>query len=168
MGDDTRPASAAAVVAEPPPGYRPCVGICLIDGRGRIFVARRTDTPEAWQMPQGGIDAGEAAEAAAWRELHEETGVRSAEPVTALDGWVLYDLPPDLQGKLWGGKWRGQAQRWFCLRFTGAETEIDLEHHAPEFDAWRWATRDEVLADIVPFKRAVYARVLGSFEEHLA
>lgn len=160
--------TAPSGVDPPPDGYRPCVGICLIDRQGRIFVARRSDTPDAWQMPQGGIDPGEAPAAAAARELYEETGVTSAVPVAALDGWVLYDLPPELRGKVWGGKWHGQAQRWFCLRFTGAESEIDLEHHAPEFDAWRWATRGEVLAHIVPFKRAVYRRVLDAFSAHLA
>lgn len=152
----------------PPDGYRPCVGICLIDGQGRIFVARRSDTPDAWQMPQGGIDPGEAPAVAAARELHEETGVTSAVPVAALGDWVLYDLPPELRGKVWGGKWRGQAQRWFCLRFTGDESEIDLDHHDAEFDAWRWATRSEVLAHIVPFKRTVYRRVLDAFSAHLA
>lgn len=152
----------------PPEGYRPCVGICLIDRSGRIFVARRSDTPDAWQMPQGGIDPGEAPATAALRELHEETGVTSAAPVDALPDWVLYDLPPDLRGRIWGGKWRGQAQRWFCLRFTGEESEIDLAHHAPEFDAWRWSTRSEVLAGIVPFKRAVYQHVLDAFAPHLA
>jgi len=146
--------------------YRPCVGICLIDPRGRIFVGRRRDTPEAWQMPQGGIDPGEAPVDAALRELVEETGTDRAEVIDELAGWLAYDLPADLRGRVMGGKWRGQAQKWFAMRFTGRDADIDLEAHHAEFDAWRWADPDSVRADIVVFKRAIYDRVLDAFAPH--
>ena len=143
--------------------YRPCVGIVLIDPRRRIFVARRSDTPDAWQMPQGGIDKGESPREAAFRELKEETGTDSAEFLAETRDWLRYDLPPDLRGKVWKGRYRGQEQKWFALRFTGRDDEIDLDAHAREFDAWRWSPPDEVLAHIVGFKREVYRAVLAEF-----
>jgi putative (di)nucleoside polyphosphate hydrolase len=139
------------------------VGIVLLNRDGCIFVARRSDTPEAWQMPQGGIDPGEAPEQAARRELAEETGVRSVRTLAETPDWLRYDLPDRLLGKVWGGRYRGQEQKWFAMAFTGDEAEIDLDAHHREFDAWRWSPPGEVLANIVPFKRDVYARVLEDF-----
>lgn len=140
--------------------YRPCVGVMLFDERGRVFVGRRIDTPDAWQMPQGGIDEGESPEAAALRELEEEIGTAKAavEGVTA--DWLTYDLPDHLVGKVWGGRWRGQRQKWFACRFLGDDGDIRLETRHPEFDAWRWVQLDELTALIVPFKRAIYAAVV--------
>jgi len=144
--------------------YRPCVGVVLINRDGRIFVARRRDTPDGWQMPQGGIDEGEEPRAAALRELKEETGTDNAEIVGELEGWLRYDLPDDLIGKVWGGRYRGQKQKWFALRFLGEDREIDLEAAVDdEFEEWRWAKAEEVLKAIVPFKRDVYRQVIAGF-----
>ncbi len=150
-----------------PEAYRPCVGIALTDGAGRLLVARRCDTPDAWQMPQGGIDAGEAPVDAALREMAEELGTAAAEPLAELAEWLTYDLPADLAGRVWKGRYRGQAQKWVLLRFTGRDGDIDLDTATPEFDAWRWATPDEVLAAIIPFKRSVYQAVLEGFRPYL-
>ena len=147
--------------------YRPCVGIMLIGRDKRIFTARRTETANAWQMPQGGIDPGEQPLAAAQRELAEETGVTSIDVWGETADWLTYDLPSPLQGKVWGGRYRGQTQKWFAFGFTGTDDEIDLEGHHGEFDAWRWATPEQVLADIVPFKRDVYRAVLDAFWPYL-
>ncbi|MEQ8815263.1 MAG: RNA pyrophosphohydrolase [Thalassobaculum sp.] len=140
--------------------YRPCVGIMLFDARGRVFVGRRIDTPDAWQMPQGGIDDGEAPEAAALRELEEEIGTAAAVIEAGTAGWLTYDLPGHLVGKLWGGRWRGQRQKWFACRFTGTDQDIRLDTAHPEFDAWRWVGIDELTSLIVPFKKAIYAAVI--------
>ena len=151
--------------------YRPCVGVVLIDRRGMIFAGRRKDTDApAWQMPQGGIDKGEEPEAAALRELGEETGVAPdrVEVIGRTPDWVTYDLPPELLGKVWGGKYRGQKQLWFLMRFLGEDAEIDIETEHPEFREWRWVTAEEMLAAIVPFKRAVYAEVVAAFRDRLA
>jgi len=151
--------------------YRPCVGVVLIDRRGMIFAGRRKDTDApAWQMPQGGIDKGEDPEAAALRELQEEAGVRPdrVEVMGRTPDWVTYDLPPELLGKVWGGKYRGQKQLWFLLRFLGEDAEIDIATEHPEFRDWRWVTADEMLEAIVPFKRAVYAEVVAAFRDRLA
>jgi putative (di)nucleoside polyphosphate hydrolase len=151
--------------------YRPCVGVMLIDGRGLVFAGRRIDgPPEAWQMPQGGIDAGERPRAAALRELGEETGLRPAkvEPVARMPGWVTYDLPGDLVGRVWGGRFRGQKQKWFLYRLTGTDADIDVATPHPEFAEWRWMRADDLLAAIVPFKRAVYEEVVAAFRPHLA
>ncbi len=151
--------------------YRPCVGICLINSAGLIFAGQRKDsTSGAWQMPQGGIDEGEKPRAAALRELWEETGI-SAEMVEVLDkteDWVTYDLPPDLLGKVWGGKYRGQRQKWFLMRYLGADAAVNIGTDHPEFSAWKWIGADEMLAGIVPFKRDVYAQVIAAFRGHLA
>jgi putative (di)nucleoside polyphosphate hydrolase len=149
--------------------YRACVGVVLADAQGRIFTGERIDTPGAWQMPQGGIDDGETPEIAAFRELEEETGVPQAcaQIEAEHDGWITYDLPDHLIGKLWKGRYRGQQQRWFLLRFQGDDTDIQIEQPHPEFAKWRWSTPDEVIENIVPFKRDVYETVIQSFRSKL-
>ena len=149
--------------------YRPCVGVVLANKDGLIFTGERIDTPGAWQMPQGGIDNGETPEAAALRELEEETGL-PAHRVTVVaqtQDWVYYDLPDHLVGKVWKGRYRGQKQHWFLLRFQGVDTDIDITKHDHEFARWRWATADQVLSDIVPFKHKVYDQVIAEFRDKL-
>lgn len=153
--------------------YRPCVGVMLLNGDGQIWLGRRIDQnkddPEGdgkwWQMPQGGIDDGEDPRQAAFRELTEETGVKSAELIGEIDDWLNYDLPDHLVGKAWKGRYRGQKQRWFAFRFTGNESEIDISGtgHKAEFDAWKWADIDELPDLIVSFKREVYMQVINRF-----
>ena len=161
--------------------YRPCVGMVLINRSGLVFVGRRrTDGGTAaregyaWQMPQGGIDPGEAPAAAALRELHEETNVREAsvEILAEAPDWYRYDLPSYVAGRAWRGRYRGQAQRWFALRFLGRDDEIDVHRpaggtHRPEFDDWRWEPLANLPTLIVPFKRPVYEQVVAAFA-HLA
>ncbi len=151
--------------------YRANVGVVLINGDGRIFAGRRIDSDSpAWQMPQGGIDDGEKPRKAALRELREETGVSKdlVEFVAKTPDWLTYDLPPELLGKVWGGKYRGQRQKWFLFRFLGRDDQIDIATDHPEFDQWRWIGADELLDSIVPFKRAVYEQVIRAFRAHLA
>jgi putative (di)nucleoside polyphosphate hydrolase len=151
--------------------YRPSAGVMLLNAGGLIWIGHRCgdlarrETLKRWQMPQGGIDKGEDPEAAARRELYEETGIRSVEILGQSKGWIYYDLAPEDLGIALGGKYRGQRQRWFAMRFTGDEQEIDLlaHGHKPEFDDWRWATAGEVLDLIVDFKRPVYEAVLAEF-----
>lgn len=151
--------------------YRPCVGVVLIDARGMVFAGQRLDSPSpAWQMPQGGIDEGEKPREAAYRELLEETGVTrdKVEFVGKVHGWVTYDLPPELLGRVWGGKYRGQKQKWFLFRFKGQDSDIKIGSDHPEFSSWRWILADEMVESIVPFKRPVYEAVIRSFRAYLA
>lgn len=144
------------------------VGAVLMNGDGRIFVAKRIDTPgEAWQMPQGGIDEGEDPEDAVMRELEEETGTALARIVDQTEDWLTYDLPPELRGTLWSGRYRGQKQKWFLLYFTGTDSDIDI--HAddhPEFSEWKWADVEDLPDLIVPFKQAMYKKIVGRFRHH--
>ena len=150
--------------------YRPNVGAVLFNPDGLIFVARRADLPNAegapggWQLPQGGVDEDEDPAVAVLRELEEEIGTARAEILAEHPDWMTYDLPPELIGKALGGKWRGQRQKWFALRFTGADSDIrlDLDPH-PEFDAWRWAPLADLPAMAVAFKRAIYERLATDF-----
>jgi len=150
--------------------YRPCAGVMLMNRSGQVFVGQRIDTTvEAWQMPQGGIDDGEDAETAAIRELGEETGVQpdKVELVAVAPGEFFYDLPEDLIGKVWKGKWRGQRQRWFLYRFLGEDSDIDIVTEHQEFRAWRWVAPADLPEIIVPFKKALYQDVLTAFAPHL-
>lgn len=150
--------------------YRPCVGIVLANKTGAIFVGQRNDNfKDAWQMPQGGIDAGEDARQAALRELWEETGVTAdlVEFVAETPDWLTYELPDELLGKIWKGKYRGQKQIWFLLRFTGRDDQINIATEHPEFSAWQWMKAADVVDNIVPFKRDVYAKVIDLFSDKL-
>lgn len=150
--------------------YRPCVGVMLVNSAGRVFVGKRIDNKEmdAWQMPQGGIDDGEDLHAAALRELQEETGVSSnlVTIIAETRDELLYDLPDFLMGKMWGGKFRGQRQKWLLMRFSGEDTDIDLNaHEHAEFEAWRWVEPEQVPELIVPFKKRVYRQVVEEFRD---
>jgi putative (di)nucleoside polyphosphate hydrolase len=150
--------------------YRPAVGIMLLNREGKVFVAQRLDsTLEAWQMPQGGLDEGEEALAGALRELEEETGIRPehVEIVARCPTELYYDLPEDMIGKMWKGKWRGQRQTWFLGRFTGSDANVNIDTAEPEFRAWKWANPDELPAMIVPFKKKLYEDVLRAFADQL-
>ncbi len=150
--------------------YRPCAGVMLLNADGLAFAGQRIDTTmEAWQMPQGGIDPGEDAGEAALRELGEEIGIGSehVELIAEAPGEFFYDLPDDLIGKVWKGKWRGQRQKWFLYRFLGEDTDINLATPHPEFMSWRWVDPHELPALIVPFKQQLYEDVLATFSPYL-
>jgi 8-oxo-dGTP pyrophosphatase MutT (NUDIX family) len=144
--------------------YRPGVGIVLLNARGEIFVGRRTDVPgEAWQMPQGGIDDRESPREAARRELKEEIGTNNAEIIAESERWLTYDVPEEFARKSWGGRWKGQRQKWFVMLFKGADSDIDLQGNPPEFNVWRWVMVNELTALAVAFKRQLYLEVIGEF-----
>jgi putative (di)nucleoside polyphosphate hydrolase len=152
--------------------YRPCVGTTVLNRQGHVFIGRRIEGPEhvdkvhAWQMPQGGVDKGEDPWQAAVRELYEETNIRSVEKLGEIDEWLAYDIPRDIVGEAWGGKYRGQTQKWYALRFTGDDSEIDIAApggHKPEFAEWRWEPMKNLPKLIIPFKRPVYERVVKEF-----
>ncbi|MEO1205131.1 MAG: RNA pyrophosphohydrolase [Pseudomonadota bacterium] len=164
--------------------YRPCVGLMVINAKGQVWIGRRSgqeklrdktgDQPEVppkwWQMPQGGIDKGETPIEAAHRELFEETGILAKDVAILAESasWINYDLPKELLGRIWKGRFRGQTQRWFLLRFTGDDADINITPDDPdmiEFDAWRWADMDELMGLVIPFKRDVYEAVLAEFGE---
>lgn len=150
--------------------YRPCVGVMLLNGSGKVFVGQRLDTAlEAWQMPQGGIDPGEQPLETALRELGEETGIRPEHVslIAEAPQEFRYDLPPELIGKVWKGRYRGQVQRWFLFRFLGSDNDIRIDTQHPEFRAWKWADPADLPTIIVPFKRTLYREVLGAFSTHL-
>ncbi|HXS06307.1 MAG TPA: RNA pyrophosphohydrolase [Rhizomicrobium sp.] len=148
--------------------YRPSVGVMLLNRDGLIFVGKRIDqTVEGWQMPQGGIDEGEDPRQAVLRELKEETGTDKADIIAEMDDWITYELPAHLVGVAFHGKYRGQRQKWFALRFKGQDSDINLYTHEPEFSSWKWLTIEELPRVIVPFKRDSYAKVVTAFR-HLA
>jgi putative (di)nucleoside polyphosphate hydrolase len=150
--------------------YRPAAGIMLLNAERRVFVGQRLDsTLEAWQMPQGGIEKGEDPEAAALRELYEETGIAAhlVEIVAAAPEPLDYDLPAELVSQLWKGRYRGQRQHWFLMRFLGTDADVAIDTPEPEFRAWKWAKPSELPDLIVPFKRALYENVLRAFADHL-
>ncbi len=154
--------------------YRPCVGLCLFNEEGQVFVGQRIDStinedskyPGAWQMPQGGVDENEDIKTAAFRELKEEIGTDKAKILRIHDQKLRYDLPPYLLGKLWGGRYGGQIQTWVALRFTGQDSDIilDADDH-PEFSRWRWVPLSETIDLIVPFQREIYKPVIDAFKD---
>ena len=150
--------------------YRPCVGVMIVNAEGKVLVGQRRDNfQDAWQMPQGGIDKGEAPREAALREMWEETGI-TADLVTVeaeTEDWIPYDIPHDLVPNIWGGKYRGQEQKWFLLRFQGRDDQIDIATEHPEFSKWKWIEANKVVDAIVPFKRATYEQVIAAFAGHL-
>lgn len=148
--------------------YRACVGCMVLNSRGEIFAGQRLDqNHDAWQMPQGGIDDGEDPCQAALRELSEETGIDPAQVTVLRESayWHAYDLPRGLVGRLWGGRYRGQTQRWFALRYGGLDSGIDIHSEEPEFRCWSWMAHEELIQKIVPFKRDTYAQVFDEFAD---
>lgn len=155
--------------------YRPCVGIAVFDRAGHVFIGQRCAGPDhmdmvhAWQLPQGGIDKGEAPYDAALRELYEETSIRSVKKLGEVEDWLSYDIPGRIAGQAWRGRFRGQTQKWFAFAFTGKDSEIEIRrpgggHHKAEFMDWRWERLERTAALVVPFKRPVYERVIREFK----
>ena len=163
------PVSDDAPAAAPDLPYRPGVGAALFNHQGLVWVGRRAahsdpSVTRFWQMPQGGIDPGETPEQAVMRELMEETGTDKAEIIGETEDWLFYDLPEHLAGVSWGGKYRGQTQKWIALQFTGEDSDFDLDrHHEPEFTEWRWVPLDEISSLIVPFKHVLYRDIVQQF-----
>jgi putative (di)nucleoside polyphosphate hydrolase len=148
--------------------YRPCVGIFLLNNDGLVFAGRRIDSrAEAWQMPQGGIDAGESPLQACMREMREEIGTNTAELVSQHDDWLYYDIPLPLADRLWQGRYKGQKQKWMALRFTGDDSDINIATEEPEFCEWKWLSPHDLVDLAVPFKRDVYQNVLAAFAPYL-
>ena len=145
--------------------YRPCVGIMLINDHGLVFIAQRIDqVVEAWQMPQGGVEQDETPRQAALRELEEEIGTNRAEIIAETEDWIPYDLPAELADKVWRGRFRGQTQKWFAMRFLGTDGDINLATAEPEFDAWKWTPMATLVDVAVDFKRDNYAQVVAAFQ----
>lgn len=146
--------------------YRPCVGICLVNDDGLIFAGKRIDNrSEAWQMPQGGIDEGEDAVTACFREMAEEIGTDNAELVAEYPDWLDYDIPEPLANKLWHGTYRGQSQKWMLLRYRGADSDINIETDIPEFESWQWMAPEQLVQLAVPFKKDVYQALMAEFSK---
>jgi len=146
--------------------YRLGVGLVLFNAEGLVWAGRRLDQKgDAWQMPQGGIDEGETPEQAALRELEEEIGTGDAEIIAESKDWLTYELPPELLGVAWKGRYRGQKQKWFALRFTGRESDISIDTKHPEFAEWRWVEFERLVELIVPFKRDLYVQITAEFAE---
>jgi len=155
--------------------YRPCAGMMVLNRAGLVFIGRRSSGPEhidathVWQMPQGGIDRGEDPYNGALRELYEETNISSVEKLGEIAEWLAYDLPREIVGQAWKGKFRGQKQKWYALRFTGPESEINIANpaggHKPEFIDWRWVAMSKLPELVVPFKRQTYERVVAEFRK---
>lgn len=148
--------------------YRPCVGIMLINDNGHIFGGRRIDNrAEAWQMPQGGIDAGEDVETACFREMREEIGTDKADILSIHPEWLNYDIPLPLADRLWGGSYRGQSQKWVALRYTGQDSDINIATEEPEFFSWQWMSPADLIQLAVPFKRPVYEDIMSQFAQYI-
>jgi putative (di)nucleoside polyphosphate hydrolase len=162
-----RVASLKISESGPLPGYRPCVGMMVVNPTGLVLIGERRGLVGGWQMPQGGIDRGERPRDAALRELVEEIGTDRVEPALESSRWYAYDLPSEQIPKFHGGRYRGQSQKWFAFRFVGSDADIDIATAKPEFRRWRWALPDEAIALIVPFKRAVYEAVFEEFRSRL-
>ena len=165
--------AGASVIAERVPPldaqFRPGVGVMLINGIGQVFVGKRIDMiEEAWQMPQGGIDGNETPIIAAMRELPEELGTANVEVVAESSRWLQYELPSSLQGRAWGGQWRGQRQKWFLMRFLGDDREINIATQHPEFSDWRWVPPERLVDLIVSFKRRLYLDIVEEFADFLS
>ncbi|MDD9901749.1 MAG: RNA pyrophosphohydrolase [Alphaproteobacteria bacterium] len=146
--------------------YRPCVGIALFNAQGKVLIGERITNKGAWQMPQGGIEEHEDLEAAIFREMREEIGTDKARIIGAIDEWLYYDVPDHISQTLWGGKWRGQKQKWVALAFEGTDNDIILDtFDEPEFAQWKWVALEDILDLAVPFKRDTYRRVIEGFRK---
>ncbi len=143
--------------------YRLGVGFVLLNPKGQVFVAQRIDTPGAWQMPQGGIDANEDPLHTVFREMEEEIGTCKASYLAETKGWIHYDLPMDIADKVWKGRYRGQKQKWYLMAFEGTDSDINIAAHHPEFDQWKWTDFDTLVHLIVDFKRPLYEQIVEQF-----